>query len=54
MKLKSLDKETLTRKTIAKKYSEGINNKIIQLPRWNKQSEDQCFIYTLLGVKETN
>lgn len=52
VKLNYLDKEILTRKTIAKKYSEEINNNIIQLPRWDKKSADHSFHLYVIRCKK--
>jgi dTDP-4-amino-4,6-dideoxygalactose transaminase len=52
VKLKYLDEEILVRKTIAKKYSENINNAIIQLPKWNTKSNNHVFHLYVIRCKK--
>ncbi|MDA9808742.1 DegT/DnrJ/EryC1/StrS family aminotransferase [Flavobacteriales bacterium] len=52
MKLKYLDEEILVRKTIAKKYSENINNATIQLPKWNTKSNSHVFHLYVIRCKK--
>lgn len=52
IKLKNLDNESFRRREIAKCYSEGIKNPLIQLPLWDESKQNHVFhLYVILCKK---
>ena len=52
VKLKELDNEINVRRRIAKRYSEGIDNSLIQTPRWNNKEKSHVFHLYVIRCKK--